>query len=217
MRLMPASGRVAPAAPIASARAARAGARLLPLAAGVAAGALLAACGGGGDRAGGGGAATGDSARDPNWLARARQQVVDTAGVQPCAPGTDDAVRLAIMAYVKEAKPRPQRFLIAVGSDSALPDAGQQALQEFGPTFLYPAAAEGQAKIRAFLHDRGDYTTMLVVLREAARQDSTANVVVDGHYVGGEEEGRTAGPRRFRVVCAARTWRLEGSAAEKGA
>lgn len=198
-------------APHRAAAPSRAAGGALPLARAAALAALLAGCGGGGERGEGGGS----GARDSNWLARTRRQVVDTAGVVPCEPGTDAAVRLAVTAYVKEAKPRPQRFLAAVGSDSALPDAGMRALQDHGPTFLYPAGADAQAKIRAFLHDRGDYTTMLVVLRDAARQDSTATVVVDGHYVGGEEEGRTAGPRRFRAVCAARVWRLEGSAPEQ--
>lgn len=160
----------------------------------------LAACGGG-ERD----ATTGDTAGA--WLARTRTQARnDTAGPKPCEPGTDEAVRLAVTDYVKTAQPRPQRFLAPVGSDSAIPEGAMRALQDRGPTYLFPGAATLQAQVRQQLHDKGDYTTMLVVLRGATRRDSTVSVVVEGHYVGGEEEGRRGGPRRYQATCSAGSW-----------
>jgi hypothetical protein len=42
-------------------------------------------------------------------------------------------------------------------------------------------------------------------------------VRLDGHYVGGEEDGRPAGPRVYQASCSAGTWRLAGAAPERTA
>jgi hypothetical protein len=168
----------------------------------------LAACGGG------------DRPDDKDsFIARSRKAINDTAeAATRCAPGTDPALTLAVADYIRRADPKPQRFLVAVGTDSALPEAGQRALQDRGPMFLFPGSAALQAQARAMLHDKGDYTTMLVVLREATRADSAATIRLDGHYVGGEEDGRNAGPRRYQLVCTtAGGWKLAQAAPERGA
>jgi hypothetical protein len=172
---------------------------------------VLAACGGGesGDRA--------QSKDGENLVARTRAAAARPEGPRGCAPGTDHALGLAVREYVKQATPKPQRFLVAVGSDSALPEAGRLALQDRGPTYLYPATTALQQQIRTLLHDKGDYTTLLVVMRDATRRDSTVTVRLDGHYVGGEEDGRNAGPRVYQASCAAGAWRLAGAAPERTA
>jgi hypothetical protein len=169
----------------------------------------LGACGGGGD------ARAGDSSSA--WLANAKKSAARDGTPVVCGPGTAQAVTLAVTEFVKTAQPKPQRFLYSVGTDSALPDPGIRALQDHGPTYLFPGAPELQATVRAQLHDKGDYTTMLVVLREATRQDSTVAVRVHGHYIGGEEDGRSTGPRRLVAACSAGKWRIAGAAAEKSA
>jgi hypothetical protein len=188
-------------------RTVRAVVALPPLAASV----VLAACGGGGK---GDQAAAGDA---DNLVARTRAAAARPEGPKVCAPGTDDALTLAVREYVKQATPKPQRFLVSVGTDSALPEAGQRALQDRGPMYLYPATPALQQQIRTLLHDKGDYTTLLVVLRDASRRDSTVTVRLDGHYVGGEEDGRNAGPRVYQASCAAGAWRLAGAAPERTA
>jgi hypothetical protein len=180
-----------------------------PAAAAIAACLALAACGGGGDQR-----AVADSA---GWLANAKSAAARDGTPANCGPGTADAVTLAVTEYVKTAMPRPQRFLYSVGTDSALPDPAIRALQDRGPTYLFPGAAEMQAAVRAQLHDKGDYTTMLVVLRDATRSDSTVAVRVDGHYVGGEEDGKPGGARRLVAACSGGRWRIAGAAPEKGA
>ena len=169
----------------------------------------LGACGGGGDAQGGDSSAA--------WLANAKKSAARDGTPANCGPGTADAVTLAVTEFVKTAQPRPQRFLYSVGTDSALPDPGIRALQDRGPTYLFPGPPEMQATVRAQLHDKGDYTTMLVVLREATRQDTTVAVRVHGHYVGGEEDGKSTGPRRLTATCSAGRWRIAGAAQEKSA
>ena len=167
---------------------------------------VLAACGG-------------DRAPKPgeSLVERARKQAASPNVPTQCAPGTDDALGLAVTAYVKDVQPKPQRFLASVGTDSALPEPARLALQDRGPTYLFPASAEQQAQMRAVLHEKGDYTTLLVVLREATRRDSIVAVRLDGHFVGGEEEGKSTGPRRYQVTCAAGRWSVGPSSAERGA
>ncbi|MGZ8491761.1 MAG: hypothetical protein ACXWZS_06070 [Gemmatirosa sp.] len=171
----------------------------------------LAACGGGGQPD------PGDKAAAGNLVARTRAAAARPEGPKVCAPGTDDALTLAVREYVKQATPKPQRFLVSVGTDSALPEAGQRALQDRGPMYLFPAAPALQQQIRTLLHEKGDYTTLLLVLRDASRRDSTVTVRLDGHYVGGEEDGRPAGPRVYQASCSAGAWRLAGAAPERTA
>src|SRR5919202_4638786 len=107
----------------------------------VAAAALLAACDGGGAN-------------------RARQ-----VGRSRCPNQPDSLVAQAALAFVKEATPTPRRFLVAAGTDSALPDAGLMSLQNKGPTYLYPKDAAQQTKFRQQLAAKGDYPTLLVAYR----------------------------------------------------
>jgi hypothetical protein len=97
-------------------------------AAGLAAGALAltAGCGGGS-----GDGRSGDDGPTPRTP---REAMLQSA----CRGGTDRTMKLAVAEYVKRATPKPQRFLNAVGTDSALPEVGVQALQDKGPTYLFP-------------------------------------------------------------------------------
>src|SRR4051812_12675451 len=55
-----------------------------------------------------------------------------------CRATMDDAVGTAVASYVKPLKPKPERFLVSAGTDSAVGDAGLVALQDKGPTYLFP-------------------------------------------------------------------------------
>jgi hypothetical protein len=126
----------------------------------------------------------------------------------PCQATLDEAVGVAVKAYIKDAKPKPERFLISAGTDSALGDGGLTALQDKGPTYLFPGDPALQAQVRSQLHEKGDYTTLLVVRKGAEKKEREASVSLDGHYVGGETDGQHAGPRSFRLACDTSGWHL---------
>src|SRR4051812_42164233 len=44
-----------------------------------------------------------------------------------CAPPGEREVAAAVLDFIRSAKPTPQRFLIAAGTDSALPEGGLSA------------------------------------------------------------------------------------------
>jgi hypothetical protein len=138
-----------------------------------------------------------------------RHEVEKQSNLAACAQGRiDDLLPLAIGTYVKEATPKPQRFLVSVGTDTALGDAGLRALQDKGPTYLFPADPAMQTNVRSQLHDKGDYTTMLVVKKGGAVNGPRASIDLVGHYVGGEEDGQRAARRTFTFACDSTGWRL---------
>ena len=132
-----------------------------------------------------------------------------------CQGGDDKVLRMAVTEYVKQAKPKPQRFLNAAGTDSALPPVAVEVLQGKGPTYYFSGGAEAQA--RAMLHEKGDYTTLLVVPRPGAKAERSATVRLGGHYVGGEEDGQEAGDRTYTFSCDSAGWRMTNNAPERRA
>ncbi|MFN5202409.1 hypothetical protein [Gemmatimonas sp.] len=159
---------------------------------------LLGACGDGGA-----------NARDTG-----RQRTATAATAQsPCAGRDTTALRVAVLHYITTADPRPQRFLSAFGTDSALPEDGFRSLQDTGPTYYYNDNPKNQAQVRARLEVAGPYTTMLVVYKGRAETDNgqTVTVTLGGHYVGGAFEGRVAPVRAIAVRCDSTGWRLPAS------
>jgi len=138
-------------------------------------------------------------------------------GAMACRASLEDAVGLAVTRYIKAAKPKPERFLVSAGTDSALGDAGLTALQDKGPTYLFPGDPALQKTVRDQLHQKGDYTTLLVVRKTAEAKDGGASVSLDGHYIGGDDEGKAAGPRSYRFACDTAGWHLKDSTAEQSA
>jgi hypothetical protein len=158
----------------------------------------LAACGNGGE---GGGA-------------RARKGRADAAAdaaLVGCAAADTTALRLAVLEYITTASPRPQRFLSAFGTDSALPDDGFRALQDKGPTYFYNDDPKNQAQVKAKLASAGPYVSMLVVYKGQVDADegNRVTVTLGGHYVGGEDDGKPAAVRQITVRCDSTRWRLQ--------
>jgi hypothetical protein len=153
----------------------------------------------------GGGAGADDAPRTP------RAALIRAA----CRGGEEKVLRMAVAEYVRQAKPKPQRFLNAAGTDSALPAAAVSVLQDKGPTYYFSGGAEAQA--RAMLHEKGDYTTLLLVPRKGRVAERSATVRLAGHYVGGEEDGRPAGERRYAFACDSAGWRMTDKAPERSA
>ena len=106
-------------------------------------------------------------------------------------PG-DSAIALAVIAFVKQVAPTPQRFLAAVSSDSAIPDAARAALQDRGPTYLWPPDSVQRAKVRQKLMSVGDYTALAVVYKGMSHPDETHTIIkLGGHFV---DVGKGASP-----------------------
>jgi hypothetical protein len=154
---------------------------------------------------GGGAGADKDAPRTP------REALLRAA----CRDGEEKVLRMAVTEYVKQAKPKPQRFLNAAGTDSALPAAAVTALQDKGPTYYFPGGAEAQA--RQMLSEKGDFTTLLLVPRKGSMAERSATVRLAGHYVGGEEDGKPAGERSYVFACDSAGWRMTNKAPERSA
>ena len=101
-----------------------------------------------------------------------------------CGVPGDSTIARAVTEFVKGVTPTPQRFLATVASDSAIPDAARAALQDRGPTYLYPPDSVNRAKIRQKLMSVGDYTALAVVYRGMSQPDAThATIRIGGHFV----------------------------------
>ena len=149
------------------------------------------------DRPGAGTAARGDQPR------RRGSAIV-------CAPPGDSVVAGAVRQYVTALQPRPRRFLVMLGSDSTLPDAGRQALQERGPTYLYPADPAGQAAVRSKLtSEYGALRTVLVLYGGMRRPDDQSTVVrLAGRVVGGSDDGQRTPSVSMHFSCETAQWRF---------
>jgi len=150
-------------------------------------------------------AACGGSSADTR---AARTQTAETG--PSCTSRDTTAVGVAVRDYITNARPTPQRFLSAAGTDSALPDDGFKVLQDKGPTYFYTSDPKGQAQVREKLELSGPYASLLVVYRGSAEADNgnTVTVTLGGHYVGGEHDGRVAEDRAIAVRCDTTGWRL---------
>ena len=133
-----------------------------------------------------------------------------------CRQSPDSATAQAVLAYIKDANPYPQRFLSAALTDSALPDVGVEALQVKGPTYFYPPDSAGRVKVRRKMDDVGPYTSLLVAWHGMSREADSALVVrLGGGYVGGKYEGTPSAPKSYRFRCTEGRWTLAKAADEK--
>ena len=135
--------------------------------------------------------------------------------------GTPNAVLAgpAVREYLKlQTDPYPQRFLVAAGTDSALPEQGVLALQDKGPTYFFPPDTVQRGKVREKLAEVGSYHTLLVTWKGSEQPSDTSAVIrLGGTYVGGSSEGKTAPVRALRFTCDSTGWRYERADDAKGA
>ena len=135
---------------------------------------------------------------------------------ESCRQSPDSATWQAVLGYIKNASPYPQRFLSAALTDSALPDVGVSALQEKGPTYFFPKDSAGRMKVRAKMDDVGPYTSLLVAWHGMSREADTAVTVrLSGRYIGGKFEGTVAPLKVFRFRCVNGRWAIGSTADEK--
>ena len=138
-----------------------------------------------------------------------------TAAGPTCRQSKDSATWRAVVAYTKSSDPYAQRFLSASKGDSALPEVGLQALQDRGPTWLFPKDSAGRAKVRDRLND-GIANTMLVYWHGVTPEgDSAIAVRLSGRYIGGKIDGTVAKQRVYRFTCPEDRWVLKDSTAEQ--
>lgn len=128
-----------------------------------------------------------------------------------CRQSKDSATWRAVVAYTKSADPYPQRFLTAASGDSALPEVGLAALQDRGPTWLFPADSTGRSKVRDRLSD-GAANTLLVYWHGMRPEGDTAMAItLGGRYIGGKYEGTIAREKVYRFTCPDDRWVLTDS------
>ncbi|MES2524975.1 MAG: hypothetical protein V4617_19920 [Gemmatimonadota bacterium] len=166
------------------------------------------------------GGASGDGAANGSTNGKERAEADATGdGLAACAKSDTTPVSLAVRDYVTRAMPSAQRFLSAVGTDSALPDDGFRVLQDKGPTYFYSSDTTAQRKIREKLAEVGPFGSLLVVYRgqTAAADGRSVDVRLGGHYVGGQHDGKQLATKRFSIRCDSTGWSIASSAEEPGA
>jgi hypothetical protein len=129
-----------------------------------------------------------------------------------CAAPTLALVPPAIDAFVRSVHPKPRRFLIAAGSDSALPTGAESRLQRHGPTYLFPADTALRRRVLARLDSvaegYGEMPTLLVTFRGIDRAgDDRAIVRLGGYFMGGASDGAVA-HRSVQFVCDTARWNV---------
>jgi len=126
-----------------------------------------------------------------------------------CRPPGDSAAIAATFGYLRGLMPTPQRFLVAAGTDSGVPDAVRAALQDKGPTYYYTGTDAQRKAVRDKLESVGGYTTLLVVYRGTQTVSDTSAVArFRGWYVGGQHDGKAATARTVYLSCTPTGWQV---------
>jgi hypothetical protein len=138
-----------------------------------------------------------------------------------CDEPTAALVPAAIDPYLASVLPRPRRFLIAAGTDSALPGAAEGRLQRRGPTYIFPADTTLQRQVLRRLDSiaapYGDLPTLLVTYRGVQRaSEDKAIVRLGGHFLGGANNGKVV-HRTVQFVCDTAGWNAQGAQEERQA
>lgn len=129
------------------------------------------------------------------------------AAASACAePSPSELLDSAVRSYIAGRSPTPLRFLTAVGTDSAMPNAGMLVLQDKGPTYLFPADSTSQAKVRERLNEAA-WASLLVTYHgiESTGEDA-ATVRLGGTWVSGELDGQSAGHEDVGFICREGSW-----------
>jgi hypothetical protein len=127
-----------------------------------------------------------------------------------------DACRLApdstvlfngIRDYIMSADPTPQRFLYVPGTDTTPPEPGVLALQDKGPTYMYPPSGDQQNIVKTKLTSIGDYASLLVAYHGFQRKDAMHAVIkLSGTYISGKNDGHTLPLADYQMECDSSGW-----------
>jgi hypothetical protein len=114
------------------------------------------------------------------------------AAARPCPTPRDTILGKSVETFIKSAQPTAYRFLIATGTDSALPPHGHWPLQGRTPLYYYPADPAQQQKFVTDLYRRGNYPTLLVSYHgQDTLEDGRIRTMLSGSYIGGSNAGKT--------------------------
>ncbi len=131
-----------------------------------------------------------------------------------CQIATDSVVMdAAVRQFIADASPTPQRFLYIFGTDSTPPEPVVDALNDKGPTYMYPATDRGQQQsVRNKLSSIGEYASLLIAYHGFQRVDGTHGLMkLSGVYVGGKADAQTLPRRDVRVECDSAGWHSPAS------
>lgn len=116
---------------------------------------------------------------------------------------------VAFNEYLKGVTPTPRRFLNPIGTDSALPDPLFSAVQQKGPSYLYPTDSAGQQVVLDKLGSVGSWSSLVVAWRGLeVVSDTTAMMRISGGFVGGDDAGTAAPTRALYFACDTVPWRF---------
>ena len=130
-------------------------------------------------------ASSGDSAT-------AKPAASAASNARPCVTPTDSILGLAAVQFTKYITPKPHRFLIPAGTDSALPERAYWGLQTTGATLnVFPRDTVKQRQAKDQLSGKGKLT-LLLVNYHGQRKLPDGRIALDfsGHYMGGEVDGQ---------------------------
>jgi hypothetical protein len=111
---------------------------------------------------------------------------------RPCVTPVDSILGLAAIQFTKHVTPKPHRYLIPAGTDSALPERAYWGLQTTGATLnVFPRDTALQKKAKDQLSGKGKLT-LLLVNYHGQRKLPDGRVALDfsGHYMGGDVDGK---------------------------
>jgi hypothetical protein len=125
-----------------------------------------------------------------------------------CRLAPDSAVVFnGVRDFIMNQDPTPQRFLYVPGTDSTPSEPGLLALQDKGPTYMYPPSGDQQAVVKTKLTSIGDYASLLVAYHGFKRQDAQhATVRLSGTYISGKADGKTVPVDDYAVICDSSGW-----------
>ena len=113
-----------------------------------------------------------------------------------CVTPPDSVIGLAVERFVKGVSPKPHRFLVPEGTDSALPRSAYWALQTTGATVnVLPRDTAVQKRGVQQLSPNNSLTLLLVSYHgQDTMPDGRVSIEFSGHYLAGSPRG-TAIPR----------------------
>ena len=162
------------------------------------------------------GVATACSAGDKSGDTAAAAKPVAT-DTRPCVTPVDSILGLAAVEFTKQVSPKPHRYLIPAGTDSALPERAYWGLQTTGATLnVFPKDTALQRKAKTQLSSNGKMTLLLVNYHGQRKlPDGRLAIDFSGHYMGGDVEGKSVPRTTILFSCHAQGQRfsVEGAGA----
>lgn len=138
-----------------------------------------------------------------------------SGGVQPasaCPAFDGPEYATAVETFIDSLDPAPARFLTYPSGDSALPDGARSALEQKGPTYLFPLDSTLQKKQLADLEAKGSFPTLLVLYLGTEPQGQGKAARFTGRFVDKDDTGKAVSPRAVAFECRDHQWQTAAPA-----